>query len=328
METRTFGRTGLRVSALGFGCGAVGGLMVRGSVADQERSVARAVEAGITFFDTAPGYGDGASETNLGRVLARLRPSIVLATKVMLRPEEGGEIATAIPRSVEASLRRLGRDGVDVLQLHNPISTGEGPGSLSPDVVLGEVIPALERVRAAGKARFIGMTGLGDTGAVGRVIDSGRLDSVQVAYNLLNPSAAMAVPAGFPAQDFGRLIGRAGAAGMGAVGIRAVAGGALSGSVERHPLGLAAVPPIGSSPSYEVDVERAKAFIPLLADAGAQDLVELALRFAIGDGGPTTVLVGISTMEQLDHAIAAVEKGPLPAAVTSRLPATWSAMGR
>ena len=71
METRVFGRTGLHVSKLGFGCGAVGGLMVRGAPADQELAVARAVDAGITFFDTAPGYGDGLSETNLGRVLAR-----------------------------------------------------------------------------------------------------------------------------------------------------------------------------------------------------------------------------------------------------------------
>ena len=73
MDKRSFGRTGLKVSQLGFGCGAVGGLMVRGSAADQERAVARAVEAGITFFDTAPSYGDGASETNLGRVLGKLR---------------------------------------------------------------------------------------------------------------------------------------------------------------------------------------------------------------------------------------------------------------
>jgi aryl-alcohol dehydrogenase-like predicted oxidoreductase len=326
METRVFGRTGLRVSALGFGCGAVGGLMVRGSAADQERAVARAVSAGITFFDTAPVYGDGASETNLGRVLARLRPAIVLATKVMLRPHETGEIASAIPRSVEASLRRLGRDSVDILQLHNLVSTGDGPGLLSPDAVLGEVVPALERLRDAGKTRFFGMTGLGETAAVHRVIDSGRMDSVQVAYNLLNPSAAVAVPAGFPAQDFGRLIERARAADMGTIGIRAIAGGALSGSVERHPIGMAAVPPIGTGSSYLDDVARARAFEGLLAGAGARDLVDLALRFALGDGGPTTVLVGVSSLEQLDHAIAAAGAGPLPASVRSQLPSIWAGM--
>ena len=76
MEMRTLGRTGVKVSVLGFGCGAVGGMMVKGSPADQERAVARALEASVTFFDTAPMYGNGASETNLGRVLAKLKPEI------------------------------------------------------------------------------------------------------------------------------------------------------------------------------------------------------------------------------------------------------------
>src|SRR4029078_11350246 len=121
METRVFGRTGLHVSKLGFGCGAVGGLMVRGAPADQELAVARAVDAGITFFDTAPGYGDGMSETNLGRVLAKLRPTVVRATKINLRGATRGSLAAAVERSATDSLRRLGRSSVDLLQLHNAI---------------------------------------------------------------------------------------------------------------------------------------------------------------------------------------------------------------
>jgi L-galactose dehydrogenase/L-glyceraldehyde 3-phosphate reductase len=255
-----------------------------------------------------------------------LRPQITLATKVMLRPEERGEIATAVPRSLEASLRRLGRDSVDLLQLHNLIGSGSQPAAIAPEAVLEEVVPALERLRDAGRIRFAGFTGLGETAAVHRLIDSGRFDSAQVAYNLLNPSASVAVPAGFPAQDFGGLIGRAGAAGMGTIGIRAIAGGALSGSAERHPTGMSVVPPIGSGSSYETDVERARAFLPLLAEAGASDLVELALRFAISDGGPTTVLVGTSTLEQLEHAIAAVERGPLPLPALESAAAIWRRM--
>src|SRR5262245_18770628 len=72
MELRVLGRTGLRDSALGFGCGAVGGLMVRGGPGEQRRAVERAIDAGIRYFDTAPSYGDGCSEENLGRVLAEL----------------------------------------------------------------------------------------------------------------------------------------------------------------------------------------------------------------------------------------------------------------
>jgi L-galactose dehydrogenase/L-glyceraldehyde 3-phosphate reductase len=328
MEVRAFGRTGLGVSALGFGCGAVGGLMVRGSAADQERAVARAVDAGITFFDTAPGYGDGVSETNLGRVLARLRPSIVLATKVNLRGVPRDRLAAAVEQSATDSLRRLGRSSVDLLQLHNAI--GDSPHATDAsatwpvDVVLAEIVPAFLALRDRGLTRFIGITAIGQTPDVLRVIDSGAFDSAQVAYNLLNPSAAVSVPAGFPAQDFGGFIPRATAAGMGTIGIRAIAGGALSGTVERHPLGAPDVAPIGTAGSYATDVDHAHRFAPLLADAGASDLVELALRFALSPGGPSTVLVGTSTLEQLDHAIAAAEHGALPASVGDRLPGIWA----
>ena len=73
MQLRVFGRTGMQLSVLGFGCGAVGGLMVRGDAADQERTVARAIAAGVNYFDTAVQYGDGESEKNLGRVLQNLK---------------------------------------------------------------------------------------------------------------------------------------------------------------------------------------------------------------------------------------------------------------
>lgn len=73
MEYRSLGRTGLRVSALGFGCSNGAGLMVRGAPKDRERTVARALELGINYFDTAPSYGDGLSELHLGDALRALR---------------------------------------------------------------------------------------------------------------------------------------------------------------------------------------------------------------------------------------------------------------
>ena len=121
METRVLGKTGLSVSVLRFGCGAVGGLMVKGTASDQERAVARAMEFGINYFDTAPMYGNGESERNFGRVLRNLnRPKVYVGTKVWL--EGTGDIARSIADSLEASLRRLGQDSVDLYQLHNPIT--------------------------------------------------------------------------------------------------------------------------------------------------------------------------------------------------------------
>ena len=110
MEMRAFGRSGMRLSILGFGCGAVGGLMVRGDRRDQERAVARALEAGVNYFDTAVQYGNGESEKNLGRILQTLTPAdAVVGTKVRLPSADYGRIGDAIAASLDASLARLRR---------------------------------------------------------------------------------------------------------------------------------------------------------------------------------------------------------------------------
>src|SRR5438874_13143887 len=94
MEMRMFGRTGLELSVLGFGCGAVGGLMVRGDPLDQEHTIARAIAAGVNYFDTAVQYGNGESEKSLGRVLRKLKPaSVAVGTKVRLPSGDVGGIA-------------------------------------------------------------------------------------------------------------------------------------------------------------------------------------------------------------------------------------------
>src|ERR1700693_1315677 len=114
METRIFGRSGMKISILGFGCGAVGGLMVRGDRADQERAIGRALDSGVNYYDTAAQYGNGESEKNLGRVLNRLKPKdAIVGTKVRLPPNTGS-IAEAIAKSLEGSLQRLGREQVDI----------------------------------------------------------------------------------------------------------------------------------------------------------------------------------------------------------------------
>jgi aryl-alcohol dehydrogenase-like predicted oxidoreductase len=325
MEYRILGRTGVRLSVLGFGCGAVGGLMVRGAPADQERAAARALERGINYFDTAAAYGDGASETNLGRVLKALRPEIFLSTKFTIGPEDRGRIAQAIAASLEASLARLGRDHIDLFQLHNRIADDGADRPLPPAVVLGEVVPALERLRRHGKIRFFGITALGDTAALQQVVDAGAFDSAQVIYNLLNPSAGIAVPPGFPGQDFALLLARAHAAGMGTIGIRVLAGGALSGSEARHPIGVAQLEPIASGPDYRTDVARTRALDCVVAAGHAASLIEAGLRFAITNPNLTTTLVGTSTIEQLDTALNAIENGTLPPAAIAELEAAWQA---
>jgi aryl-alcohol dehydrogenase-like predicted oxidoreductase len=322
MEMRTFGRTGMQVSVLGFGCGAVGGLMVRGSSADQERAVAKALAAGINYFDTAVQYGNGLSETHLGQVLAKLKPAnAVVGTKVRLKPADFGRIRQAVAESLDASLSRLGRDHVDIFHLHNAITVDGGGESLSAAIVLQEVVPAFEALRAAGKTRFLGITAVGDTAALHQVVDSGKFDSAQVSYNMLNPSAASDIPTGYPAQNYERLFDHTIKAGVGVVGIRVLAGGALSGSADRHPTASPPPDPIGSALSYGTDLQRAQRLMPLVTEGYASTLAEAATRFAISHPAMGSILVGMATVGEFDASLAAVLKGPLPVEALARVEA-------
>ena len=319
MERRPLGRSGIEVSVLGYGCGAIGGLMVRGAPAEQERAIARALEHGITYFDTATAYGDGASETNLGRVLKALGVRPTIGTKVRIRGEQRADIAGMIRASVEASLGRLGLDAVDILHRHDPITAaGEDP-AFTPAQVLEEAVPALQRLRDAGKIRVYGITGLGDPAAVARVLDEGGFASAQMPYNLLNPSGIAAAPVGMP--DLGGVIRHAAGAGVGVMAIRILAGGALSGTEARHPVGAQSVAPIGSGATYAADVALARRFLPVVEAGHAGDLVELAFRYAAMPPEVSTILLGSSSVAELDHAAAAIARGPLPDAAMAMIAA-------
>src|SRR5258705_281277 len=200
MEYRSLGGTGLRVSALGFGCGNIGGLLIRGSVAERERAAAGLAEQG--------------------------------------------------------------------------------------------------------KIGFYGIPALGETASVLDVIGAGRARTAQVCYNLLNPSAGHPLPPGFPAQDFGRLLERCQAQQMGVIVIRVLAAGALSGAETRHPVAAPAVDPIASGADYATDARHARMLSALVDEGHAGSLVEASLRFALAPGPVSTVLLGYSSLEQLEDAAA------------------------
>ena len=319
MQKRRLGRTGLEVSILGYGAGAVGGLFTKGAAADQERAIARAVELGINYIDTAALYGNGGSERNLGRVLGKLRPNIVLGTKFRLKAADRANVADAVARCMDESLKRLNRDHVDLFQLHNPLVAKDADDHMDVEIALNEVVPALHKLQKAGKTRFIGFSGVGEPAAILKAVESKAFDTVQVVYNALNPSAGGPMPKGAPGLDYGRLLDRASAADMGTIVIRALAGGALSGTAERHPLAMQVVDPIGSAANFAADVARAQQLESLVRESGAADLTEFAERFVISHPAVSTMLVGYSTLGHLEAAIAAVNKGPLPPAVLKRV---------
>lgn len=317
MQRRPLGRTGFDVSVLGFGCGAVGGLMVQGAPADQERAVARAIELGINYFDTATLYGNGESERNLGRVLKNLgRPEVRVATKVMLGANREN-VGAAITAALEASLSRLGMERVDIFYLHNNLSAAGAGAEWNPAAVRDQVLPAFERLRRQGKTGYIGFTALGETPAMHALLP--HFDVAQICFNILNPTAGRAMAPDYPAQDYQCLLVRAREAGVGTVGIRVLAGGALSGSEARHPLGMQKVDPLGSAASYAGDVSRARRLAPLIDEGMVSSTVEAALRYVISDAHLDTTLVGLSTLEELETAAAAVNRGALPPQAMARI---------
>ena len=326
MEQRDLGRSGLRVSTLGYGAGAVGGLMVRGTPAEQTRAIARALDAGITYFDTAPGYGDGRSEENLGRALGELAAwgRVVFGTKVRLSRDDLADPLPAIRRSCEASLRRLGRDAVDLLQLHNQIrrspdgATSATGAAVTQDEALGAVADSLQQLVADGLVAHIGFTGLGDADATAAMACDGRYATVQTYYNALNPSAGAAGAVG-DGQDFAGLLDTAAAHRTGAIVIRPMAAGALAGAAARHPNAGDTGTPLDGGPGYAHDLARAQALAPLVRELGLDSPLELSLRFAQAHAGVSTVIVGYSDLDQLEDAIRWTARGPLPAPAVARI---------
>ncbi|HVZ45212.1 MAG TPA: aldo/keto reductase [Ramlibacter sp.] len=329
MERRILGRTGLDVSAIGFGCGMVGGLMVGGSVADQENAVAHALDCGIDYFDTAPFYGGGQSEANLGRVLKQLRRRAVVGTKIRIDPATRDDpaqmhkLGTLIAASAEDSLRRLGTECLDLLQLHNPVSVSRAGSGLTPGVVLEEVLPAFQRLVREGKVRFVGMSALGHAPDAIQVLEHGGFDTAQVAYSLLNPSAETPLPPAAQAEDYGRLLEPVRRGGIGVIGIRLLAGGSLSGSVERHPTAMRSVVPLGqgtgSGKDYEQDVAYARRFGFLVQEGLARSLVAAALRYGLSNPTMHTLAIGFSSREQLTEAAQAAADGPFDRETLQRI---------
>ena len=324
MDYRPLGNTGLNVSEISFGCGNVGGLMIRGDHRQQVEAVARAMELGINYFDTAPSYGDGQSETNLGRVLKELAADVYVGTKFRVTTHEPGRIKGNVIASVDESLSRMQRDQVDLMQMHNHVAATAEGGSVTPEEALDEVVDALRELRDQGKIRFFGMTAVGETVPLHRIIESGMLNSVQSVYNLVNPSAGTSVPSGFDMPDYGNLIGLASANGMGVLVIRVLAAGALSGAATRHPVAVPTVAPIGSSRDYSQDQARADGFRFLEQEGYVGSLVEASLRFVLGNAGVSSVLVGYSSLEHLEQAVEYVAKGSLPAEAMARLSEVWA----
>ena len=312
MEYTELGRTGLRVSRAGFGGGGIG--QVWGATTDEEsvRAVHRALDLEINFFDVAPGYGNGKAEEVLGTALEGRRDRAVVATKVRLRAEEMEDVAGAVNRSVEASLRRLRMDSVDVLHVHNRFTAqrGEAPDSLSAADALGSVLEAYQKVQAAGKTRFIGLSAMDHhVPTMKRIMESGHYDTVLAYYNLLNRTAQEVPPQGVSLLDQGQIIPLAKSLGMGVIGIRSHAAGALSTQLDRV---------VRPDTLVGQDEARAKT-LDFLVAGQIRTLSQAAMVFCLMNPDIDTTVPGVKNVAEAEEIAGCVDLPPIPASHLGRL---------
>ena len=313
MQYSTLGCTGLRVSRAGFGGGGIGQVWGPTTEAEAIRSVHRALELGITFFDVAPAYGDGKAEEALGKALAGRSEDVVIATKVRLRTEELDDISGAVHRSVDASLARLQRDSVDVLHVHNRFTErrGEAPNSITVDDVLGPVLEAYREVQQAGKTRFIGLSAMDHhVPTMHRLISSGEYDTVLAYYNLLNTTAQLPKPTGADVFDNGQIIPMARAQGMGIIGIRSHAAGALTPALDR--------PPAPGDALMEADLRKA-AMLDFLLEGPIETLSQAAMVFSVMNTDIDTTVPGVKNAAEAEEIARCADLPPIPDAHLRRL---------
>jgi aryl-alcohol dehydrogenase-like predicted oxidoreductase len=300
---RVLGRTGLHVSCLSFGCGPVSGLMTGDDFESQAQTMETLVRLGINWIDTAAGYGNGLSETNIGRILTELpeeiRDQIHVATKVRIDCNLSLSVSDQVRIGLETSLNRLRLSKVSLLQLHNAITAtrGDQPNSVSVGDVLdsGGILDALKSMQKEKQTGFIGLTGTGAVESMRSVVSTGDFDTIQVPYNLLNPSAGCYVAGDFSEQNYGNILSDCLKANMGCFAIRVFAGGAL--------LGL----PPGShtlrTPYFPLDLYCRDLDRAVRLDSTGPNRARMAIKFALSHPAIHSAIIGFGAASHVTEAV-------------------------
>lgn len=299
MRYRSLGDSGLKVSVVGVGCNAFG------SRIDPEQTQAvvdAALENGITFFDTADSYGGGASEELLGRALGARREEVVVATKFGMGertsdPDVAHGGRRYVRQAVEASLRRLNTDYIDLYQLHRP----------DPSTPMLETLEALSELVAEGKVRYLGSSNLTawqvtDAHWLARTHRTQRFVSAQNEYSLYNRVAEQ------------ELVPACAAAGVGVLPFFPLAYGLLTGKYrrgEQAPQGTRLAAPGQARRLEHADWDRIEA-LQAFADERDISLLELAVSGLAAQPAVASVISGATRPEQVAANAAALEWQPTP----------------
>jgi len=295
MEYVTLGRTGLRVSIAGLGCGGFSRLgLSRGkSEADALALIHQALDLGVNLFDTAAAYD---TEAVLGKALEGVpREAVVIATKAWIPRREGRSAAERAVTSLDNSLRQLGTDHVDIFQLH-----GVSPAAY--DQALDVIAPALLKEREKGKLSFLGVTETGSSdpehAMVRRAVEDGVWDVVMIAFHMMHQNARTQV---FPRTIANRI---------GTLLMFAVRN--IFSRPERLAAALRELTANGQLPRWLADAPNPLGF--LIHAAGAGTITEAAYRFVRHEPGVDVVLFGTGDPDHLRANIASLLAPPLPLA--------------
>ncbi len=315
MKHRLYGSTGIQVSEIIFGAGAVGGILVYKDDATKRDAIRRAFAGCINWVDTAAAYGNGKSEESLGWLLPESGATPYLSTKFQLDVENLNDIPAQIEERLMTSLARLKRSSVDVLQLHNRIGTKPGGRVMTVEQILGKngVADGLDRLREKGLIKYRGITALGEAASVCEVIRSKRFDSAQVYYNLLNPSAGRTMPKAWTGQNLGGIMEACKSSGVAVMAIRIFAAGIIA-TDERT--GRESV--LTADTTIAEEQRKAKAvFDAIGSNHGTR--AQVALRFVLSNPDVSCAIIGSAELHHVDEALQAAAMGPLPADVLARL---------
>jgi L-galactose dehydrogenase len=312
LEYTTLGRTGLKVSRLGLGGGGIAQMFGATTRDEAIRTVQRALELGINFFDACYCYGDGEAETVLGLALEGRRDEAIICSKVDFRPWVLDDTDGFVDGWIDAALKRLRTDVIDVLLVHNQFTSvrNEEPYSLTVEDVLGPVLHAFRAVQRAGKARFIGIPSVfRQVPSVKRILDSGEFDVVMPLYHLLNQTFQDPPPPGFPYRDYGQLLPLIRAMNLGVICVQPLAGGRLTPAVDRT------VTP-GTTAALEVETVGKLGF--LLHD-GVDTVTKAAMVFCLMNKELHTVVAGAKKVVEIEELVNAANLPPMSSADIYRL---------
>ena len=293
MKKLKLGRTGLDISQVILGGGWVGGLFIDPNFDIMEKAIELSIKAGINWIDTAESYSDGKSEKNIGYLISSLPASdkLQISSKARLDPTISETFVSQLDRKLDNTLNRLKVDKLELYQLHNRITFEENNDTLTCSQIFNNnICEIMTKLKEDGRVKNIGLTALGDTESIRKIIQTGHFDTAQIYYNLLNPSANFKEKGRWNDHDFSGLIADC-----------------LLATNVRHGREI----PVTHVINMKEEERRVEKLFQLVGDTYG-NRAQFALRYGLSNKNLNCIVLGLASLDHLKNSMQAVEMGPLP----------------